>query len=936
MTKQNMDFDKSPDTEPAKAKHDDARSLLETLGGNQMSELASDSAASYRGRWLPFTIATVLSLLWLGLGSYGLYSAGAFSSASIASIMTLVSALMSPIAIIWIMALVFQRTDPMLERRVSMAQTLHKAVAPVEHAERRLAELQAKLIHDLESIDAVAELASDRISNLENRFQSQVSDLFSAAADTEARTSSIRESLTRERNALAELTTNVVGQFETVETKVQEMTDQMKTTSDEAYELAATSLDRSKQQASGLRHAGEELSKTLDAMIKQMEVRVAITQETAEEVQHRLEAVDKRISESSSVLKTEMESMSNQGDNISGILREQATGIANISRETADQADRIEANLLRQAEGVEAAAKRAGSASEEIAGRFESQAKDMQESIDASVDSATARLNEAGAALEEHARQAEDISESIHMRAMDQTREASELIWKRADEINGVLRSTMDKARSLLDQGTAQIEEFASKAEERTGGVATRTIQHLQQLQAGIDAQMHVLEDSAARGQEQLAEISGQLEENAKQLAAQASTAKSELEGTGQAMDERMIFISQAIQDMRSKIAHLETDLNGQRTALEETSKLASSSVLEASTLFKGEVEAIRNISGQTSEVLHGETETLKQNISDLGQRSESVRAALDKSGTNVRREAEDFQSRVAEVAEQTNATASELATQRDALLAGTSEVIDNLSKASETIATEVHKLGRTSHQSKITVDEAIEDLKSATDKTREVLDSAVSDAGEALTAKLSSLQVDATEQMSGLRGDFGDILDGLLDEYRRASLLAGQEGAGLAQRMKVESAELAEQAERFVNQTSEIEQRIAKASKDDFARTSQMLLESLQSMSIDLSKMLDHDLPDSAWTDYLNGDRSYFARRTVRLGNKATRKAIAARAADDIEFRENLARYTRDFESLMERAMLGDRGSALSVTLISSDMGKLYILLAQSMNKFN
>jgi len=936
MTKQNTDFHKSPNSVPDKTESNDARSLLETLSGNQMSELANDSVGSHRNRWMPFVIASILSVAWLGVGAYILYATAAFEGSGLAASLSLVSGLMSPLAVIWIMALVFQRTDPMLERRVAVAQTLHKAVAPVEHAERRLVDLQAKLIRDLESIDAVAELASDRISNLEDRFQSQISDLFSAAADTEARTTSIRESLSRERSALKDLTDDVVGRFENVETKVQDMTDQIKITSDEAYELAATSLERSTQQALGLKAAGEDLSDRLGQMIKQMEVHVGITQETAEGVQKRLEDVNSRISQSSGVLKTEMETISTHGDNIADILREQASGLSVISKQTADQADRIEESLLRQAQGVEMAAERAGSASTDIASKFEAQAAEMQQTIDASVDGAAARLGEAGSVLEKHARQAEDISENIHARAMDQTREASEAIWKRAAEINDVLQSTMEQAQKNLDIGAGKIETFAIAAEERTGGVAARAIQHLQQLQASVDAQMHLLEDSAARGQEQLTEISAQLEDSAKQLAAQASSAKAELEGTGVAMDDRMIFISQSIQDMRSKIAHLETDLNGQRTALEETSKLATSSVMDASTAFKGEVEAIRDLGSQASQLLHGETETLKQNISDLGRRGESVRASLDKSGTSVRREAEDFQSKVESAAELTRATSADLSKQHDAMLAGTSEVVENLTSASEKIATEVHKLGRTSHQSKITVDGAIEELRSATDKTRGELNSAVTSAGEALSAKLSSLQSDASKQLSGMSGEFGDILDSLLTEYRRASILAGQEGAGLAQRMKAESTELAQQAERFIDQTSEIEKRIASASKDDFAKTSQMLLESLQSMSIDLSKMLDHDLPDSAWTEYLNGDRSFFARRTVRMGNKAARKAIAAKAIDDIEFRENLVRYTRDFESLMERAMLGDRGSALSVTLISSDMGKLYILLAQSMNKLN
>lgn len=51
-------------------------------------------------------------------------------------------------------------------------------MAPVEVAEQRLAGLNRSLQKELTNIDAVADLAADRLANLEDRFQSQISDLF--------------------------------------------------------------------------------------------------------------------------------------------------------------------------------------------------------------------------------------------------------------------------------------------------------------------------------------------------------------------------------------------------------------------------------------------------------------------------------------------------------------------------------------------------------------------------------------------------------------------------------------------------------------------------------------------------------------------------------------------------------------------------------------
>ena len=53
------------------------------------------------------------------------------------------------------------------------------------------------------------------------------------------------------------------------------------------------------------------------------------------------------------------------------------------------------------------------------------------------------------------------------------------------------------------------------------------------------------------------------------------------------------------------------------------------------------------------------------------------------------------------------------------------------------------------------------------------------------------------------------------------------------------------------------------------------------------------------------------------------------------MEFRATVQKFIRDFEAMMELIAGRDHNSTLSVTLISSDMGKLYVLLGQALRKF-
>jgi hypothetical protein len=120
----------------------------------------------------------------------------------------------------------------------------------------------------------------------------------------------------------------------------------------------------------------------------------------------------------------------------------------------------------------------------------------------------------------------------------------------------------------------------------------------------------------------------------------------------------------------------------------------------------------------------------------------------------------------------------------------------------------------------------------------------------------------------------------------------------------------------------------------DSFARRMVLLTESLNSTSIDVAKILSNEVTDTAWAAYLKGDRGVFTRRAVRLLDAGESRAIAAHYGQDAEFREHVNRYIHDFEAMM-RILLSTRdGNAICVTLLSSDVGKLYVALAQAIER--
>ena len=112
------------------------------------------------------------------------------------------------------------------------------------------------------------------------------------------------------------------------------------------------------------------------------------------------------------------------------------------------------------------------------------------------------------------------------------------------------------------------------------------------------------------------------------------------------------------------------------------------------------------------------------------------------------------------------------------------------------------------------------------------------------------------------------------------------------------------------------------------------LLIEALNSTAIDVNKLLSNEVADTSWVAYLKGDRGVFTRRAVRLLDSGEARQVSRHYEEEPDFREQVNRYIHDFEAMLRRVLADRDGGALGVTLLSSDMGKLYVALAQAIDR--
>ena len=172
------------------------------------------------------------------------------------------------------------------------------------------------------------------------------------------------------------------------------------------------------------------------------------------------------------------------------------------------------------------------------------------------------------------------------------------------------------------------------------------------------------------------------------------------------------------------------------------------------------------------------------------------------------------------------------------------------------------------------------------------------------------------------------------ITELEQATSRAGEAGRETAERLREQLASVNELAGNLEQRVEYARKRAEEQVDSDFARRMALITEALNSSAIDIAKAFDNDIGDTQWAQYLRGDRGIFTRRAVRLLDKHEERQISAVYSEDAEFREVVNRYIHDFEAMLRGILSTRDGNTMAVTLLSSDMGKLYVALAQAIDR--
>lgn len=166
------------------------------------------------------------------------------------------------------------------------------------------------------------------------------------------------------------------------------------------------------------------------------------------------------------------------------------------------------------------------------------------------------------------------------------------------------------------------------------------------------------------------------------------------------------------------------------------------------------------------------------------------------------------------------------------------------------------------------------------------------------------------------------------------ATVKAAEAAGSASEKLTARLVELMRMISETEARVDEVDTRMDVRARDTLAARSIRLVDSLNKASVDVAHLLAVDVGDSALKRHLDGDKSLFDRTTVRLADKDTACKIAEHYQNDEAFQAEASHYLDQFEQLIRRILKDPDGESFALVLLSSDIGKLYVMIAEAIGR--
>ena len=707
-------------------------------------------------------------------------------------------------------------------------------------------------------------------------------DLISEAADLLAsREVSLSTTLNASQQKIVELTAEMSAQDENVQNTFDALYNKMMGVSD-VLERPLRDV-RSAISEADARHG--ELEETLRRRTEDLNSASDKATETAELVRTLLRSQIHDVSTLSGQLsghnRTVVEQLKAQKD----ILSAQVDDIMN-SMVTA--ADAMQSQMIASTSTSDQQVDRIQSLIDSLAGH----AVHIQEQTQDSIESLGAYDGKMEATAKDIAQQSQTALQNITQLAGAMDKTASDLV--------PMCDSAIERADSVQKRYSALSESCHDSA--------ASNLQRLQDVGIALDDKVQALRENSNESAGILQSAAQRLQDSANTLSKASDGARERIGDISGALREQSEDIHILTDQVKLKTESLQKEMNAQYLDFSDNVGQSIVQLREAGQEFvtqanhvqdevNDSVNAFRTIGikareetfllGEAAEKVTADTETMAVRI---GESMSKLASQAYDAVSDIKKAGDTITIRSREISEQMKAGIStselynrELKVQAQAVASSGAEAAQQISKATSLISSSMDDINRSAHDANAQVKVACDHLSAESERLMHVSSAALESTHEATDV--------FTRQSEALFKASRDVVD-------------------------------------F---TQDIRKMEGKVARDNFLSSSKFVMESLHSLSVDVSRLLDGEVSDRSWRSFQRGDVSVFTRKLAELEAQGVPLQKAREKFQmDSEFRSYVQRYIRQFEELYDQAVSNDHGALLTNTIGSSDVARLYQRLCQ------
>lgn len=521
-----------------------------------------------------------------------------------------------------------------------------------------------------------------------------------------------------------------------------------------------------------------------------------------------------------------------------------------------------------------------------------------------------------------------------------------------SDTIARAIRLEVEAVRNL----TGKAENDLRRAGERVVEQTTTLARVSDAARAGADATSSTLDRQASRlevvannalskadalshryeiQRETISEAADRLEKEHKRLASVFKENKEQLEFADTALAAHTAEIGKAVTSLAAGLDKTFSSVEGKTKAMretvsaeiaraardaEETSAAVSRSAGAATRAITSTMDELKTVSGTLkTEIQQGASDAIRTTSAQLRQASSDMSADLNKATTalneNIVKQFNELQTLTGQALAQNNAAAQ------------------NFHDAMQRLGAAARQAGEALTQATGDLGKQMDDLPAEAAQSAEALGNVLSEHISAL-ATISEIVVRHARSLDRTSPSAAPVSRAPLAQASREMTQRAAERVpprNEEPKGRWGLSDLLAAADRRHEPTPDKR----RAGPDpDFHRASLHVIETLQSLAIDLDRALEQSPPPDLWRRYKAGERNVFARRLYNLAGRELYDQVAVKYRQDGEFRDHVDRFVGLFEDLLDTAAERDRDNILAETYLTSDTGKVYLMLAQAIGR--